>query len=191
MSEETEKTYDAEVSKETVKPVLALFNTPIDGLVDMIKYNIKEGHTDTIEMMLSLKKLEKISEEVKEDKEIKEIFLENTKKVLDGGKSVDMYGAKITVRAVHTYYDFSECGDSVLDAMYKIKKDLDEMIKQRETEIKAMFPSNPSKLGIPKRTIIQAGVPSLEISEDEFEENICAPIKKQKDGVVISFKKQK
>lgn len=191
MSQENEKIYDAEVVEQQVKPVLALFNTPIDGIVDNIKYNIKEGHTDTIEMMLSLKKLEKISDLVKEDKEIKEIFLENTMKRLDGGKSVDMYGANISVRAVHTFYDFSECGDSVLNAMYKIQADLKEMIKQRETEIKAMFPSNPSKLGIPTRNIIQSGVPELTISDDEFEEVITPPIKKQKDGVVITFKKPK
>lgn len=191
MSQENEHIHNAELVEQQVKPVLALFNTPIDGIVENIKYNIKEGHTDTIEMMLSLKKLEKIAELVKEDAEIKEIFKEHTQKVLDGNKTLTIYGANLTVRAVHTSYDFSECGDSVLAQLYIIQSTVKEQIKQREDEIKAMFPNTTTKLGIQKRVIIQQGVPELSISDDEFEETIYPPIKRQKDGVVISFKKQK
>ena len=110
-------------------------------------------------------------------------------KSLDGGKSLTVHNAQITIASVYTYYDFSSCNDSVYNELVKIEAQVKELKKQREEELKVLFASADKKLSIPSRQIVQTGIPSLEISNDEFEETIFPPVKHQREGVKVTFKK--
>ena len=173
-----------------------LAQVPHEDIAERIKFEVKEGNINPLEMMITLKRLGKIIElttdSQKGDKEVREIFLKATQAALDGGKSVDIFGANLRVQATGTYYDFSEVGDSVLNELYKIRSIVKEAIDKKEAEIKITLPAEDNKtLGIRSKKIIQEGVPIFGWSEDEFEETIFPPIKKSGESVIVTFKKQK
>lgn len=158
-------------------------------------YQIKEGNIDPIQTFIALKRVKAVEElcldSQKGDKELREIILKSVSAAIDKGKNITMFGAELSTRAVSTRYDFSECGDSVLNELYAIETRVKNAIKTRETEIKAIVPADSNKLGLQTRKIVQTGMPSLTWDENEWEENINPPIKYQTEGVVCSFKKEK
>ncbi len=184
-------------SEETgLQKFMNLAQVPHETIADRIKYEVKEGNINPLEMMITIKRLAKIVElttdSQKGDKEVREIFLKATQMALDGGKSVDMFGANLRVQATGVHYDFNECNDSVLNELYKIQTEVKEAIDKREAEIKILLPAEDNKtLGIRSKKIIQEGVPTLTWSDDEFDETIYPPIKKAGESVIVTFKKQK
>lgn len=178
-----------------LKKFMNLSTIPHENIAKEIAILIKNGHIDPIQMFLALKRVSKINElcldSQKGDKELREIILNKVKNTLDGGKSIDIYGANLRIQATGTNYDFSECGDSILNEMYKIQEELKGRIKQREDYIKVAVPADSTKLGIQSKKIIQEGVPTLNWSEDEFEETIFPPIKRAGESVICTFKKEK
>ena len=55
-----------------IEKVLNLASIDDKQIVDNIKFNIKEGLVNPLQCMIALKRLEKIAENTKDDKEIKE-----------------------------------------------------------------------------------------------------------------------
>lgn len=173
-----------------IEKVLNLASIDDKQIVDNIKFNIKEGLVNPLQCMIALKRLEKIAENTKDDKEIKEIFKDSVTKALDGGKSVDMFGANLRIQATGTYYDFVPCKDSVLKELMTIQKQVDEAIKKRKEDIKQLLPPDDNKtLGIRSKKIIQEGLPSFTWTDDEFEETIYPAVKQGGSSVFITFKK--
>lgn len=167
-----------------------------EAVAERIKYEIKEGNVNPIEILLALKRMSKVVEltldSSRGDKELKETIHEAVQTSLEGNKSIDIMGANIRIQETGVRYDYSTCNDSYLNKLYELQKIIKENIDQREKEIKTLLPPDDSKkLGIRSRTIIQSGIPSLEFSDDEYEENIFPPIKYGKPTVIVTFKKQK
>lgn len=182
--------------KNSLDNLFKLVTIDHDIVANNIKNEVAEGNINPIEAFLVLKRFSKIVEltldSQKGDKELREIFKTSVQKALDGGKSVTMFGATLSLQATGVKYDFTECNDSVLNAAYKIQKEIEEFIKKREEEIKVLLPSEDNKtLGIRSRAIIQTGVPTLSFSDDEFEETIFPPVKKGGESVVVRFAKKK
>jgi hypothetical protein len=98
-------------------------------------------------------------------------------------------GAKLTVMAVHTSYDFSACGDPVYDNLSEIKKRVDEAIKEREKYLKAAFPESNSLYGSANPTIIVDKLWTLTEADCGEEVTLMRPIKYQKRGIKTMFPK--
>lgn len=168
---------------------------PHDNVAKEIIQLVKGGHINPIQMYIALKRVDKIQklclDSQEGDKELRELILDNVRKSLDGGKSLDIYGANLRIQATGTNYDFSECGDTTLKELYKIQEEVKGRIKQRQDFIKVALPSDSNKLGIQSQKIIVEGIPSLVWSDDEFEEVIFPAIKRAGESVICTFKKEK
>lgn len=160
-----------------------------------IKHQVREGHINPIQAFVALKRVDKIAklclDSQEGDKELRETILESVRKSLDGGKSLDIYGANLRIQATGTFYDYSECGDTLLNSMYAIQKEINEKVKARELEIKTMLPPDNNKLGIQSKKVVHESLPKLVWEEDEVIETIFPCIKKAGESVICTFKKNK
>ncbi len=197
---EEESVFNAElIDEEQLTGIQKFMNIaiiPHDNVAKEIAHQVKEGIIDPIQIYIALKRVAKIEElcldSQKGDKELREIMLNKVRHSLNGGKSIDMYGANLSIRATGTRYEFQDCKDSVLNKLMEIEKEVKVRIKQRQDFIKVTLPADDTKsLTIRSKKIIQEGVPSLVWSDDEFEETIFPPIKLAGESVICTFKKEK
>lgn len=185
---------NSETSKVTgMDKFLGTASIPHEGIADAIKTAVKEGTINPIQCLLAIKRMAKIVElttdSQKGDKEVREVFKTAVQNALDGGKSVKMFGATLSMMATGTTYDYSECGDSALNELYVIQAKVKELIKEKEDMIKAVLPPDTNKLGIQTKKIIQEWYPKFELLSDEVEETIVPCIKRQGQSVVVKFDK--
>lgn len=165
-------------------------------LVDAVKFQVTEGNVDPVQAFITLKRMAKIVEltldSQKGDKELRQIFKDSVAKSLDGGKSVDMFGANLRLQATGTWYDYTTCQDTYLNECVRIRDLLDEAIKTREAELKAILPPDDNKtLGIRSRTIVQEVMPSFEWVACG-EDNVVFPaVKNAGESIICTFKKNK
>jgi hypothetical protein len=167
-----------------------------EGVAEAIKHQIVEGLVNPIEVLLALKRMQKVIELTidgsKGDKEIKEILYKAVQTSLDGGKSLDMMGANLRIQDTGVRYDYTDCNDKYLNALYEIQNTVAENIKQREAEIKAIVPPEDNKkLGIRSRVIVQEYMPHLEFLECGEDNTIFPPVRKAGSSIICTFKKQK
>lgn len=187
---------DEQQENKGLTPFLKMVNLPFENIAESIIEQVTEGNIDPIQMYLALKKMEKVVKLTIDssdgNKELREICKDAVRKSLDGGKSLEMFGAKLRMQATGTWYDFSNCNDTVLNELYKIQKEVNELIKTRETEIKALLPAEDNKkLGVRTRPIIQTGFPQFTIDENEWEDVLNPPIKNAGESIIVTFNKQK
>lgn len=135
----------------------------------IVKDKIINGEISALEVMVFFKKNHKIFESLKEDKEIKSIFekeFENNKE----GKSVKILGNRLTETS-RSHYDYSDCNDPNLEELYNIQNRVEELIKEREKELKNLHPDNnkSNKFGINKYEIISNKSYELIEKEEETE----------------------
>lgn len=196
MIKDDNQVHDAKPMEDKVGNVLSTALMNHKEVAKNIKDILLSGEVDPIELYIGLKRMDKvISLTISSqdgDKEIKEIFKEKVRLALDGGKSVDMFGANLSLRATGTRYDYTDCKDSYLTELYKIQNQVKELIKAREDEIKVVLPAeNNKQLGVRSKKWIQEGMPYFGISEDEFEETIFPPVKYQGESIFCTFKDPK
>lgn len=185
---------DDDIPVTGIQKFLGMASLSHVDIADVIKAEVKEGNVDPIQAMLAIKRMSKIVEittdSSKGDKELRAIFLNATQKALNGGKSVDMFGANLRVQATGVWYDFGTCKDIYLDELYRIRTIVEEAIKARETEIKVMLPAENNKtLGIRSRTIVQEHMPHFEWLELGQDNVIFPPVKMGGESVIVTFKK--
>jgi hypothetical protein len=181
-------------NNKKLAPVLNILQLDIPTVVATIKEQVKNGDLDAIQSFIALKAMSKVVEESigsdKGDKELKDIFLKSVQAALEG-KSYTAFGATLRIQDTGVRYDFTECNDSLLKALYEIRETVKEAIDKREKEIKAIFPDGGNRtLGIPSRKVIQESIPSLDWSDDEFEEIIFPPIRRAGTSIITTFKKK-
>ena len=167
-----------------------------EGVAEAIKREIVEGNVNPLEVLIALKRMQKVIEltvdSSKGDKEVKEILRKAVETSLDGGKSLDYMGANLRIQDTGVHYDYSECNDIYLNELYRIQELVKENIKKREEEIKALLPPEDNKkLGIRSRVIVQEYLPHFEFVEHGEDNTIFPPIRKAGSSIICTFKKQK
>lgn len=114
---------------------IALFNEIPTTKVG--QYKVKEelktlfldGETPILEQAIKAKALAEILDSFVKDGEVKEAI---TMEVQKYGSETTVNGTKLQIKEAGVRYDYSECGDVVLNRLYEQKKQLDEAIKARE-----------------------------------------------------------
>lgn len=169
----------------------------VDDFSKVIKSAILGGEVDAAKAGIVLKKMNKVSEELLKDKQVKDVILESTERYLGGQKTAVVFGATITRAAVWTGYDFKDCGHPVLNKLVVIQKQVETAIKLLEEELKLMVkedntdivPNSPEfTLEIPDNTksIIVEKMPDLVWNGDGEVVKVKPPIKRQTIGLKYS-----
>ena len=98
----------------------------------------KNGYNQPLLVLKKLKILEEITKKIKE--ELKCIFVDESD--LFNEKTFDAFGCTFQKREVPRY-DFSNCGDSLLNLAYTELKQKEEYIKSRENYLKTIKGPTP------------------------------------------------
>jgi hypothetical protein len=177
--------------QEQLLPVVKLAQLNHIDVANTIINGIIEGNVDPMTTHMFLKRMEKLSETVLADEDVKRITLEAANNSIEKGSSFNYMGAKLTVMAVYTSYDFSACGDPLWDSLDIIEKQIKDMKKERETQLKAFFPEAKagSLFGSVNPTVIVDHIYSLQQMDCGEEVKLMRPIKYQKTGIKTTFPK--
>jgi hypothetical protein len=159
-----------------------------EQVAHFIKQSITKGEVSPIDIYIALKRMEKIVEGVKNDKEIKDIVLEATEKAKDGGKSYERMGATLTTGAVYTWYDFTDCNDPLWTELKTIEEEIKNRLKQREEMLKALIPK-ANQLTVSKTSVNIEELPTISWEPNGETVLLNPPVKKQSQGVKVTFKK--
>ena len=120
--------------------VLALFQTDKaarKSFVDQILLQLSEGAADPIQVHLQLKCMEDVCEQIKASTFYKNLLLEEAAKQ---GKKFTYQNAEFQVKEAGIKYDYSLCGDSVLNTMLQEYEALGKQIKIRQEMLKNVAP---------------------------------------------------
>ena len=151
--------------------------------------SILEGAVDPLQVHMFLKRIEKITELVKTNKDVKEAVIKAASSH-SPDKAFAFMGASLKVGAVHTAYDFSECGDLLWNNLNEMVTKFTAMKKAREEQLKVAFPENIGFGFKPPRMIIDHlyHVETVDCGEEVV---LNQPKKIQQMGVKVTFKKSK
>jgi hypothetical protein len=104
-------------------------------LVREIFDEVLNGRINPLELHLRLKSAEEVIKQLTGLKRYKAILLDEAEK---HGKSFNYQTAKIDISEVGVKYDYSGCGNSILEKLYEDKSLIDEAIKSIETYHKGL-----------------------------------------------------
>lgn len=159
----------------------------VSDMSEQIIDKIKEGEVNAPLMGVVLKKFAKLFEEVNKDEEAKKIIFDETAKYQSGSKkTIEIYGAKITIGSVRTWWEYQDCQDPLWDALDSIEKQIKELKKQREEQLQTTVPKVNALFGIPTTSLIIEQLPKLVWEESGEVATITPPVKKSIDGLKYS-----
>lgn len=159
----------------------------VSDMKDTIVSRIKSGAINSALVGVVLKKFAKLQEEVNKDTEAKEIIFEETKKYQEGNKkTINLWGAKITIGSVRTWWEYHECSDPLWDALDSLEKEIKINKKQREAELQATVPKVTNIFAMPTKAMIIEHMPKLIWEESGEVATIAPPVKKSTDGLKYS-----
>lgn len=107
------------------KPIAELANSAISAIM--------EGYIDPITAHINLSKMEAAIQQVKNNPDVRDITL---RELSSYGKKYTYGDCTLEQTEAGVKYDFSECGDEVLDSLEKMKNDIEIQIKARKEMLK-------------------------------------------------------
>lgn len=164
-------------------PFKSLQILPKSGILAKdLERKILDGEVNPLEVKVFLKKVMAIDKKVFTDSENKEQLndlLEQEFLKCKEGKNVKMYNATIG-ETNREYYDFKECGDDLWDDLDHIEKQVKQLKKDREDQLKKLHPDNQPKqsFGIPSTKIMTDYTVKLVTEETTEVFEINPPLKR-------------
>jgi hypothetical protein len=120
---------------------LSLFETTKSQRQDFVQSvvnNLSEGLADPLKVHLQVKCMEDIIKQLTSSKEYKEMCLTEAFKF---GKTFEHHNAKFEIKEMGVKYDYSNCGDPILQGYEQKIKSIEEDIKSRQAMLKAVPPT--------------------------------------------------
>ena len=139
--------------------------TPTELAASAIQ-SVVDGEIDPIVAHINVSKMELAIKQFKADERVRDITLRELWKY---GKKQSFGDCTLEEAEAGVRYDYTDCGDSRLEELYKMRQSLDDEIKQRETFLKS--------------------VPLSGVALPETGEVVYPPIKTSKTIIKTSFKK--
>ena len=139
--------------------------TPTE-LADSAIQAVVDGEIDPLTAHINVSKMELAIKTFKADERVRDITLRELWKY---GKKQSFGDCTLEEAEAGVRYDYTDCGDSRLEELYKMRQSLDDEIKQRETFLKS--------------------VPLSGVALPETGEVVYPPIKTSKTIIKTSFKK--
>lgn len=119
--------------------ILSLFETTKSQRESFVGNTIREveaGTVDPLKIHLQVKCMEDIIKLMNSNSIYKTAVLEAAEKY--GQKSFEYKSSKVEIKEVGVKYDFSKCGDLLLNGLYENQKVIDDEVKKRETMLKTV-----------------------------------------------------
>lgn len=113
---------------------LAKFEKPVSYYVDQVVKSIQDGEQNPMDVHLSRVKMEKILKEINDNPDIQDAVMKEFEKY--GERIVEYKGALLQQQEAGVKYDFSGCGDPVMDEYLRQLDDLKLKMKEREKFLK-------------------------------------------------------
>lgn len=113
---------------------LAKFEKPVSYYVDQVVKSIQDGEQNPLDVHLSRVKMEKILKEINDNPDIQDAVMKEFEKY--GERIVEYKGALLQQQEAGVKYDFSGCGDPVMDEYLRQLDDLKLKMKEREKFLK-------------------------------------------------------
>jgi hypothetical protein len=104
-------------------------------LVREIFDEVLNGRVNPMELHIRMKCLEEVVKQLTSMPAYKAIVLDDAEK---HGKSFQYHNAKVDIREVGVKYDYSGCGCSELDTIYRQQEQIDAKIKELESYLKPL-----------------------------------------------------
>jgi hypothetical protein len=172
-----------------ISKIVNLYNVSHTEVGRALAQEIKDGNVDPVKLHLAIKRMEKIIEVYKEDKNATDIIKNEVQKYVDRGEA-KIFGATLSVGNVYTTYDFGACDDMYYNELISIKNKVDALIKERQEFLKSLFGDTTRKLGIQTKTIVIDHMPTFELLECGEDCQVNPPVKISRDGVKVRFNKE-
>lgn len=109
---------------------------PVSFYVEQVLASIHEGWQNPLDIHINKAKLEKILQGISEHPEINEAIVKEFQKY--GERTVNYKGALLQQQESGVKYDFSSCGDPLMEEYQKQLKSLNEKIKERAKFLKTI-----------------------------------------------------
>lgn len=152
---------------------------------------ILEGQVEPLQVAFFLKKVEKITEALKENKTIKEANIKSASQYIGTGKTAKFLDGSIRIGQVGTNYDFSTCNDILWNNLNEIFHQVKAMKENRETLLKNAFPEgNVVRFGFTAPKMIVEKLYTLEEMDCGEEVTLSAPLKRSQEQVIITLPKK-
>ena len=97
--------------------------------------NAKEGLINPLKLHLQVKCLEDLIKQITSNPDYKELTLDEAYKF---GKTFEQYNAKFEIKEMGVKYDFSICGDPIMNDLLEQQAALDMQIKERQKFLKTI-----------------------------------------------------
>jgi hypothetical protein len=152
------------------------------AVVREIFQEVLEGRINPMELHIRMKCIEEVVKQLTSMPAYKAIVLDDAEK---HGKSFQYHNAKVDIREVGVKYDYSQCGNSSLAALYKQQEILTEFIKELETYHKAI-PASGVVNFVQKRYVNPDG--SVVIESTGEVETHYPPAKTSTTSVAVTLK---
>lgn len=113
---------------------LAKFEKPVSYYVEQVVKSIQDGEQNPLDVHLSRVKMEKILKGINDNPDIQDAVMKEFEKY--GERTVEYKGALLQQQESGVKYDFSGCGDPVMDEYIRQLDDLKLKMKEREKFLK-------------------------------------------------------
>lgn len=108
---------------------LVKFDKPVSFYVEQVVKRIQDGEQNPLDVHLTRVKMEKILKGINDNPEIQEAVMQEFAKY--GEKNVEYKGALLQQQESGVKYDYSGCGDPLMDEYLKQQEELKNRIKER------------------------------------------------------------
>lgn len=118
--------------------IIRLFETTKDerqSFITQVIERIETGTADPLETHLQIKCMEEVVKSITSHPTYKAQVLEAAQKE---GKNFTFHNHKFDIKEAGTKYDFSQCNDLHLQALYQLQNQTDESIKAKESFLKTV-----------------------------------------------------
>lgn len=113
---------------------LVKFEKPVSYYVEQVVKSIQDGEQNPLDVHLSRVKMGKILKEINDNPDIQDAVMKEFEKY--GERTVEYKGALLQQQESGVKYDFSGCGDPVMDEYIRQLDDLKLKMKEREKFLK-------------------------------------------------------
>jgi hypothetical protein len=113
---------------------LVKFEKPVSYYVEQVVKSIQDGEQNPLDVHLSRVKMEKILKGINDNPDIQDAVMKEFEKY--GERTVEYKGALLQQQESGVKYDFSGCGDPVMDEYIRQLDDLKLKMKEREKFLK-------------------------------------------------------
>nr|WP_193617486.1 hypothetical protein [Odoribacter sp. OF09-27XD] len=110
------------------------FDRPASFYVEQVLQSIQEGEQNPLDILLSRVKMEKIIKGISDHPDIQNAIMTEFEKY--GAKNFEYKGALLQQQEAGVKYDFSGCGDPVMDEYLKQETELKQKMAERTKFLK-------------------------------------------------------